>query len=67
MERQQRGNPVSCTGLALYQATTDTRIFSRVTERLRLYISMIYGGARYSICTTVHNDAQLFHANIPPG
>jgi hypothetical protein len=42
--------------------TTDTRIFSRGWDRLRLYISKSYRGVRCAICITVHIDAQLIHA-----
>ena len=44
--------------------TTDTRIFSRVMDRLRLYISKSYRGVRCPICTTMHNDAELVHAKF---
>ena len=44
--------------------TTDTRIFSRVTDRVRLDISMSYRGACCPICMTMQDDAQLVHANF---
>jgi hypothetical protein len=45
-------------------STTDTRIFSRVTERLRSYISESYRDVRCPICITVRDGAQLIHANF---
>jgi hypothetical protein len=44
--------------------TTDTRIFSRATDRLRPYSSKSYRGVRCTIRTTMHNDAQLIHAKL---
>ena len=40
----------------------DTRIFSRELDRLRLYISVSYRGARCLICSTMQDGAELVHA-----
>ena len=44
--------------------TTDTRIFSLSAGCLWLYLSVSYRGVRCLVCITVHNDAQLIHANL---
>ena len=44
--------------------TTDTRIFSRGKDRLRLYISKGYRGVRCLICITMQDCAQLIHAKL---
>lgn len=44
--------------------TTDTRIFSCIPDRPRLYISINYRAARCLIYTTLHKRAQLTHAKL---
>jgi hypothetical protein len=58
MEKQQ-GNR-----LALRLSVRDTRIFSRELGRPGLFISTSYRVARCSICTTMHDCAQLTHAKL---
>jgi len=42
----------------------NTRIFSRVQDRSRLYISKSYRGVRCPICRTMQHCAQLVHAKL---
>ena len=50
--------------MARSQSTPDTRIFSRAQDRLGLYISKSYRGVRCPICSTMHNYAELVHAEF---
>ena len=58
LEKQQRNR------LALRLSLRDTRIFSLAVDVFWLYLSVSYWGARCPICITVHNGAQLIHANF---
>jgi hypothetical protein len=42
----------------------DTRIFSRDSERLRLYFSKSYRDVRYLICMAMQDDAEQVHAKL---
>ena len=44
--------------------TTDTRIFSRVVDSLRLYFSKSYRGVRCVNCSTRQDCAGLIHAKL---
>jgi hypothetical protein len=54
------------TGLSRFAVnrTTNTRIFRTLGDLFGLYLSTSYRGVRCLNCSTMHNDAQLIHANL---
>ncbi len=50
--------------LKLWFFVWDTRIFRTPVEAPRLYLSTSNRSVRCPFCITMHNDAQLIHANL---